>query len=114
MLILSVAAGGAVGAVLRHVIVSNMVFAFPYGTILVNVLGSALLGVVYAHASSIHPTLEAGIRVGLLGALTTFSAFSLDAFGLLEKGYVVQAMLYIFSSVLLSIGAFALMAVVFK
>lgn len=109
---LSVALGGAIGAVGRYWI-SSFVYhlvggAFPWATLAVNVLGCAILGVLIqsmALAWSPSEHLRALLTVGLLGALTTFSAFSLEVVLMLEHGDWLNAVLYILLSVVLCIGA---------
>ena len=110
MMILSVAAGGALGAVLRYsfnlMTIGLLGHGFPWGTLLVNVLGSFLMGVlVTIFALSWTPSVEirAFLTIGLLGAFTTFSTFSLDAVTLWEQGSSVQALGYTIGSVVLSI-----------
>ena len=114
-MILAVAAGGALGAVGRYLVISavGQIFgtAFPLGTIVVNVVGSFVLGALteaMALVWSPSPELRAMIVVGVLGAFTTFSTFSLDVALLYERGALGQAALYIGFSVVLSIGAFVL------
>ena len=81
---------------------------FPYGTIAVNIAGSFILGLL-AHYITERWTPSEEIRVflivGILGGFTTFSAFSLDAVLLLERGDLGRAVGYIVSSVLFSVGA---------
>lgn len=109
---LSVALGGAIGAVSRYWI-SALVFktvgaAFPWATLAVNVLGCAILGVLIqlmALAWSPPEPLRAALTVGLLGALTTFSAFSLEVVLMLQRGDWLNAGLYILLSVVLCVGA---------
>lgn len=110
--LLSIAAGGALGAVSRHgvnVAVSYwMAQPFPYGTLSVNILGSFLMGAlialfanVYNHAMEV----KLFLTVGFLGGFTTFSTFSLDAMTLLERGDILAFGAYITASVVLSILA---------
>ncbi len=107
---LSVALGGAIGAVSRYWI-SSFIYqavggAFPWATL--NVFGCAILGVLIqlmALAWSPSEHLRAFLIVGLLSALTTFSAFSLELILMLERGDWLNAMLYILLSVVLCIGA---------
>lgn len=111
-MIFYVAAGGAIGAVSRFG-VEKAAFAllghgFPYGTLFVNVTGSFLLGAVIevsALAWSPSPEIRAMVVVGLLGAFTTFSTFSLDVVTMLNRGETAPALLYLAVSVLASIGA---------
>ena len=110
--ILSVAAGGAIGATLRWAIVrwSGHVLglAFPYGTLIVNVLGSLVMGVAAVAMMERFPgswgRFAPFMMTGILGGFTTFSAFSLDALFLIERGRNLAAASYIGGSVLLSIA----------
>lgn len=110
-----VAMGGALGAVARYMTVrwvGHLVgTGFPYGTLTVNILGSFILGaLVEAFALKWHVSQEvrAMIVVGMLGAFTTFSSFSLDAILQLERGHLAGAAVYILSSVTFSVlGLFA-------
>lgn len=112
-IILAIAAGGAVGAVLRHLInVQSMLWfgpGFPWSTLFVNVVGSFLMGVLVETSALVWspgPAMRAMIAVGFLGALTTFSSFSLDVGGLYGRGDLLTAFVYVALSVVLSIGAF--------
>lgn len=97
--LLLVALGGSIGAVFRYLISIFMIqvfgSSFPFGTLLVNVLGSFLMGVIYAlgQLSHISPELKALIGVGLLGALTTFSTFSNETLLLMQEGDWLKAAL---------------------
>ncbi|WNJ98207.1 fluoride efflux transporter CrcB [Thalassospiraceae bacterium LMO-JJ14] len=111
-MILYVAAGGAIGAVGRYGVVSLagalLGHGFPYGTMIVNIAGSFILGAlieVSALAWSPSPEIRAMIVVGILGAFTTFSTFSLDVMSLMTRGETVHALLYVAVSVVVSIGA---------
>lgn len=107
-----VALGGALGACARYAVV--LVTAalagtgFPYSTMIVNVVGSFIMGVI-VELSLEHVPLSDGLRamvvVGVLGSFTTFSTFSLDVFTLFERDRMVAAGLYMMASVVLSIGA---------
>jgi fluoride exporter len=119
-LILVIAVGGAVGAVARHLVnvqaAALMGFGFPWGTLTVNILGSFLMGVLVETSALVwspDPALRAMLAVGVLGAFTTFSTFSLDAIVLYERGQLALAAGYIVASVVLSIGGlFAGLAVI--
>ena len=107
--ILLVAAGGAIGSVLRYLVglwtLRNFGPAFPWGTLTVNITGSFLIGVLAeAIARKFGASVEMRVFLitGILGGYTTFSAFSLDAMTLLERGEPVTALIYVASSVLLS------------
>ena len=112
MQILLVAAGGAIGSVGRYVVAGAVErwlgIAFPYGTLAVNVVGSAVLGLLVGLFTSLFettPDLRLFLVVGILGGFTTFSAFSLDTIALFERGEAGRAILYIALSVVLSAGS---------
>jgi len=108
----AVAAGGALGALMRHG--ATMAAAqwlprgFPWGTLAVNVLGSLLMGVAFVllvERGLVAPAWRVFFTVGLLGAFTTFSAFSMDALALFGTGATARAMLYILASVATCLAA---------
>ena len=108
-----VALGGAVGASLRYLLGLAVVrlagTGFPLAIITVNVLGSFLMGVFVvaaAHRGLTH--LSPLVMTGLLGGFTTFSAFSLEAVTLFERGQMGAAALYVTISVVGSIGGLML------
>jgi len=112
-LIAAVAAGGALGAVGRHLVAAQVTawtgIGFPFGTLTVNVLGSFAMGLLVelgALAWSPSPELRAFIAVGFLGAFTTFSTFSMETVLLYERGALALCALYVAVSVVLSVGAF--------
>lgn len=119
-MIVAVAAGGAIGAVTRYLLATQigqwLGTGFPWGTFIVNVLGCAVMGaLVELMALTWSPSLEMRtfLTVGILGGFTTFSAFSLDAFVLIERQEWAAASLYIVGSVAVSmIGFFAAMRLV--
>ncbi len=109
---LAVAAGGALGSVLRFGLSAWIQgFAgrgFPWGTLAVNVLGCLAMGILYAlFVSRFADQLvwRAGLLIGVLGGFTTFSAFSMETFNLLEQGETVSAVAYVLASVLLCLAA---------
>ena len=111
--ILAVAAGGALGAVARFLVSSGagylFGYGFPFGTLIVNVLGSFGLGVliqITALAWSPSAEVRAFVVVGVLGGFTTFSTFSLDAVTLWTRGDLVPAVMYMVGSVLFGITGF--------
>ncbi len=111
-LLLAIAAGGAVGALGRHYVAGQAMrllgHGFPWGTLLVNVLGSFAMGLlieVFARYLSPSQELRAFLVVGTLGGFTTFSSFSLDVGLLHGRGELGLAALYVALSVCLSIGA---------
>ena len=110
-IILSIACGGAIGAVSRYIlssVVQNMTSnSFPYGMLLCNILGSMILGILYdslSKGSFFSENIKLFIQVGILGSFTTFSAFSLESFLMFEKGDYNSAIIFILLSVILSIG----------
>lgn len=110
--VLLVALGGGLGAALRHLfgIAAARAFGvgFPWGTFGVNVLGSLMMGLLVAWLASRGAgggNLRLLFATGLLGGFTTFSAFSLDAVLLWERGAVGAAMFYVGGSVLLGVAA---------
>src|SRR5664279_725758 len=112
--------GGGIGAALRHginlAIARLLGTAFPYGTLMINITGSFIMGVVAAYFAfkgdaSQHWRLF--LTTGILGGYTTFSAFSLDAALLYERGEMGMAALYVIASVTISIiGLFTGLALV--
>jgi CrcB protein len=102
--VISVAVGGALGAVARHLV--GLAVAFPLGTLTVNVVGSLAIGIVWAHftARGLHGWLPL-VMTGFLGGFTTFSAFSLDTVRLFEADRLGAAFTYVAASMLLSLGA---------
>jgi len=107
-IIFAIAAGGALGSVLRHCAVIALNAAFPYGTLLVNVFGSFLIGLLVewlALRGDLPQEVRAFIVTGFLGGFTTFSAFSFDALKLMETGQGTMTALYILLSVALSLAA---------
>ena len=109
---LAIAAGGAVGALLRYW-VSSGVHAllgrgFPYGTLVVNVLGSLLMGYLYIlmiERLALGAEWRAFALVGLLGAFTTFSTFSIETLLLMERADYARAMANVLVSVLACVAA---------
>ena len=105
--LLPVAAGGALGACLRYGValvlpVNAASGRFPWATLIVNLLGCALAGAVYAWLERAPETREFWrllLMVGVLGGFTTFSAFGLETFHLLRQGFFGLAMTYVLVSV---------------
>ncbi|HTV27143.1 MAG TPA: fluoride efflux transporter CrcB [Xanthobacteraceae bacterium] len=111
-LILAVAIGGALGSVDRYLIgiESGRLFGtdFPWGTLIINVRGSFLIGIfaaLFATKWSVTPPARAFLIVGICGGYTTFSTFALDVWYLIERGQVLASLAYILASVLLSTAA---------
>lgn len=105
-----VAMGGALGAVARYLIVAWVTDVagnrFPWGTLTVNAVGSFLLGIAFIIVvEKLHGQgeLRALIMVGFLGAMTTFSTFSLEAWSLFDASRVIEAVTYVVVSVILCV-----------
>jgi fluoride exporter len=108
--LLHVALGGALGASARYLVgvgaVRLLGHGFPWATLVVNVLGSLAMGALVVLLAQKDATRLAPLLItGLLGGFTTFSAFSLDAVTLYERGQVGAAAGYVAVSVVFSIGA---------
>ncbi len=98
MKLATVAAGGALGASLRYMAAavthSLMGENFPYGTMMVNVLGSLIIGymlVLLPDAEDSVPFLRLLLITGVLGGFTTYSAFSIETLQLLQDGHLNKA-----------------------
>ena len=103
--------GGGLGATLRHLV--NLVCArcmapgFPWGTFIINITGSTVMGLIagyLAFKGEASQPLRLFLMTGILGGYTTFSAYSLDAALLYERGELLLAAFYVIGSVVLSIG----------
>jgi CrcB protein len=107
--------GGGIGSTLRHIV--NVVCPrflgtnFPYHTLIINISGSTIMGLIagyLAFRGEASQSWRLFLMTGILGGYTTFSAFSLDAALLYERGEIGLAALYVVGSVVLSIvGLFA-------
>ena len=112
---MAIAAGGAIGALLRYwtsvAVHSRLGSGFPYGTLAVNVLGSLLMGFLYIwliERIAGGATLRAFLLIGVLGAFTTFSTFSMETLNLVEGGQLGKALLNVVVSVTVCMTAAAL------
>lgn len=109
--LLAIALGGACGSILRHYAMAageKLHPFFPYGTLLVNVSGSFLIGFfmeMMAQKWQMPLELRAFLITGFLGGFTTFSAFSFDVLKMVETGHAISAALYVGASVMLSLLA---------
>ena len=109
---IAIAFGGAGGAMSRYWVMTQTTQwlgkGFPYGTLIVNVVGSLVLGFLsflFVQKLQVPEALKFAILVGFLGSFTTFSTFSLDVLNAFLAGQSLKALLYIVSSVLSSLMA---------
>jgi len=109
--IAAIAVGGGCGSVARFLVAREMERLFgsflPYGTLIVNVLGSLALGwlaTVFLARPEINIALRLGIAVGFLGAFTTFSAFSFESVQLMLNGTVWRAALNVAANTVVCLG----------
>lgn len=110
--LLIVGSGGFIGSILRYLVQVNveklMSSTFPLGTLLVNIAGSFVIGVVYAFAEKgnlMSPEWRIFMAVGICGGITTFSTFAMDNLHLLKDNSIFQLLLYTGGSFFLSLGA---------
>lgn len=106
MTIVGVAIAGAFGALARYglggYIANRFPSAFPWETLIINVSGSFIIGllfVLFTEKLMPHPALRTSLMVGFVGAYTTFSTFSLETFRLIEDGAIGLAAANVFASV---------------
>jgi len=112
--------GGGLGASLRHLVnltcARGLGTAFPWGTFIINISGSLVMGLIagyLAFKGEASQPWRLFLMTGILGGYTTFSAFSLDAALLYQRGEIGSALFYVLGSVVLSIaGLFAGLALV--
>ena len=112
--------GGGLGATLRHLInvfcARCIGTAFPYGTFIINITGSTVMGLIagyFAFRGDASQPWRLFLMTGILGGYTTFSAYSLDAALLYERGQLGLAAFYVIGSVVFSIaGLFAGLALI--
>lgn len=97
--------GGGLGAVLRYL--AGLAVASPWGTLFVNVTGSLAIGLAIGWLSAASADTRLFLVTGVLGGYTTFSAFSLDALTLWQRGEPWMAALYVAGSLALSLAAVA-------
>ncbi len=110
--LLAIAAGGAVGALLRYWVSTGthavLGRGFPYGTFTVNVLGSLMMGFLYVWLLDrivTGPVVRAFLLIGLLGGFTTFSTFSIESLNLIEAGQLLKALVNVLLSMTVCITA---------
>lgn len=106
--------GGAIGSILRYLIsqaLQGSTGLFPLGTMTVNVIGSLVLGALFAmqdiSAETFKQSMWLFLTVGICGGFTTFSTFGLEAYLLWKEKHVVEAMLYMLSSMIVAPASIA-------
>ncbi|MEO6133244.1 MAG: fluoride efflux transporter CrcB [Saprospiraceae bacterium] len=110
-IILLIGIGSFIGGVSRYLlsqlVQQKTLSTFPYGTLLVNILGCLFIGIVFGLAAKGNMSQEMKLffATGLLGGFTTFSAFSNETITLFNTGHSTQAALYVFASVVIGLGA---------
>ena len=119
ILILAVGAGGFLGAISRFLLAAGVQkltgSTFPYGTLTVNVLGSFIIGFLFLYfEQTVSPTQKALLITGFLGALTTFSTFSLETVLMLQNSLYLKALTNVSVNAVLSISATLLGMMVFR
>lgn len=109
---LIIGAGGFLGSGFRYLaqrfIAIYLPISFPFGTLFINILGSLLIGIIYAlgdKTNILNPEMRIFLAVGVCGGFITFSTFSLDTFGLLQDRQYLFLSIYLFASVFLSVLA---------
>ena len=109
----AVAVGGALGSVARFwmtgAVAALMGARFPWGTLLINMLGSLVIGAMAGvtlttERMGLHPDVRVFVMVGICGGFTTFSSFSLQTLELIQAGEMGPALLYVAGSVLLCLA----------
>ena len=120
-ILLSIFLGGGVGALLRFLISEQadrlFLSSFPFGTIIVNVLGAFLMGLVvsyFADKVNISQNIKMFLTIGFLGGFTTFSTFNLDFYQLFSNGEILASLLYLFVTFTFTVIAFYLGLSLFK
>jgi len=119
-ILLSVGIGGFFGAILRFTLSAWIqkltASTFPFGTLSVNILGSLLMGFLFMYFSHINLSAYQKLifTTGLLGALTTFSTFSMDTVILLQQDFYLKALYNIILNVILSLLSTSLGILIFK
>jgi CrcB protein len=119
-LLFSIGIGGFIGAILRFTLSGGIQkiigSTFPFGTLFVNVLGSFIIGFLFLYFQQVNLSVyqKSLLITGLLGALTTFSTFSLDTVLLMGQGFYMKALINVMMNVVFSVGATFLGMILFK
>ncbi|MBV1959739.1 MAG: fluoride efflux transporter CrcB [Pseudomonadales bacterium] len=108
--LIAIALGGAVGSVARflaaNAAAAHLGTRFPYGTLMVNLIGSFLIGLTYVlivEKFKLSAEIRGLVMVGFLGAFTTFSTFSLELLDMLKSGALLGAGFYLLGSVIIGV-----------
>ena len=118
MILLGLVVAGGAGSLLRYEVElrvrRRLGPAFPYGTLLINISGSFVLGLLtgLAEHHGVRTAVVTVVGTGLIGAYTTFSTFAVDSVGLLQRGRMRAAAVNVSASVVLGLGAAGLGLVV--
>lgn len=114
MIVLWIGLGGAIGSILRYLIsqaLQGSTGLFPIGTMTVNVIGSLILGALFAmqenSGDAFKQSMWLFLTVGICGGFTTFSTFGLETYLLWKEKHVVEAMLYMLSSMIVAPASIA-------
>lgn len=108
---LLVGLGGFVGSICRYLIgllPINTGNTFPYKTLIINIVGSFLIGLIVALSlkySQLNPKLVLLLKVGFCGGFTTFSTFAFETSALIQKGQMISALVYILISICVGTAA---------
>ncbi len=106
--------GGFAGSVFRYLISLAPLCkssGFPYNTLMINVIGSVIIGILAKEAesvASIGPNMILFLKIGLCGGFTTFSTFALESFSLLQEGKLITCGIYVVISVFLCLAGVAI------
>ena len=108
----AVAIGGALGSIARYAL-STYIFdisshKFPYATLIVNVLGTLVMGILFVvivERAAMPAEMRSLLMIGFVGAFTTFSTFSLDALGLWQNGHIFMSLVYMLATIILCLIA---------
>ncbi len=107
--VIALGVGGFIGSNLRYWIsfyINNMhQTSFPWGTWVVNIIGCFVIGLLMGYGERLNPHIHLMLTTGLLGALTTFSTFSLETLSLIKNACYLQASVNVIANVLVGIAA---------
>lgn len=112
---IAIAVGGSLGAMSRYWLTGRtyqwLGLGFPYGTLMVNLVGSLLMGflsMLLVNRFQVNEEIRFGLLAGFLGSFTTFSAFAMDSLNLIHNGEILKSISYMLISVLFCVfGAWA-------